>query len=128
MTICKYEGKNVQVIDVLVSPTSHRQIAIVRQGLNTFPVDASDLEPKPSVAVPQKAPANAAFKKAKAPWFSVEFNDDRADIEFEGNDNVFRAAYGFVREETPDGYLQAVSYAIQVLRDRISQCRGLRDD
>lgn len=67
MTICKYEGKNVQVIDVLVSPTSHRQIAIVRQGLNTFPVEASDLEPKPSVAVPQKAPANATFKKAKAP-------------------------------------------------------------
>ena len=110
----KYNGKLVEVLDRLVSPTTNRQIVIIRDGLSTFPVDANDFDSPDVVKVP------AMWNKEGGTQFSVTFEGDRADVVFK-KDGRTETAYGFIRTDDDDGTLQAVSYAIQIIRDRITQ-------
>ena len=47
-----FNGKPVEVLDRLISPTTNRQIAIVREGLKTYPVDTKDFDSPDSVKIP----------------------------------------------------------------------------
>lgn len=121
-----YEGKAVEILDVLTSNTTDRAIAIVRQGLNTFPADVADIEPRIDVSAFKNQTAGTEPKRAE-PSLTVRFEGDRANVDFIDAYGEAHRTYGFIREDSPGGMLQAVSYAVGVIKNRVDG-RGWQDE